>query len=178
MYLLRKWITIISFALCICLCFAAIAEEEAIEEPAYNDSVIDFTFNTTSVPDEYYAKLETDFPISELRLLNFKYYNWNRDECDGQIIVNRNIEFDALDALEDIYEATIRITDIVLFAGDGFDVIFWSPLDGDELDLDRCNIVFSRYGFARNDNQADGLRHYTMEDKATNWYPHIIMGPL
>ena len=125
---MRKWISIIAFALCLCLClsFVALAEEEEEAEviDEVDNRIIDFSFNFMTLPEEDYARIQTSYPRKELSLLSFLYYDFNGEEQEGQIIVNRLLEYDAIDALQDLYDANLPIGDIELFAGDGFDVIF------------------------------------------------------
>ena len=178
---MKKWITIIAaIALCIvllCLSNIAFVEEQGTvptetteTEEDVDFRIIDFSFCTQSVTDDVYSLLKTDYPATELRLLRFKYYDWDGDERNGIIVINRHLEYEALDAFQDLYEAGIQLDDITLFAGDGFDICFWARLDED-FENDTCNEIFYRYDFAANDNQYGGCRHYTIYHKIPEWYP-------
>ena len=171
---MRKWTTIMAIVLCFCLCLSPIvhAEEEMpTETPELTDYIIDFDFCFTVVDEDLYAQLETTYPRTELSLLIFKYYDFNGEEQDGQIIVNRHLEYDAIDAFQDLYEANLTLEDISLFSCDGFDINFMSPPQDIVPDDDPYNLIFGHYGFDWNDNQTRGARCYTLEFKAAEWYP-------
>lgn len=172
---MRKWITIIAVALCFCLCLSLVAQAEETETetatPEIDVDIIDFSFCTRMVTAEEYAQLETNYPQKELSYLQFLYFDRNGMEQKGEIIVNRNIEFDVLDALQDIYDLNLPIYDIQLFVGDGFDVAFWADFDQERLEDDPYNQIFDRYEFVWNENQLNGVRHYTIDYKIPIWYP-------
>ncbi len=177
---MRKWITILAIALCFCLClsFIVYAEEEPTETPEVDYDIIDFNFCFMTVPDEEYALLETDCPQKELSLLQVLYYDFNGEEQQGKIIVNYHLEYEAIDALQDLYEANLRIDDISLFTGDGFDIAFMAPPMSIITDDDPYNQIFDRYGFAWNENQTGGARHYTLDHEIPDWYPSTITSGL
>lgn len=180
---MRKWITAIIFALCFCLCVIPLVHteeitadtvEETAEEtptPEIEDLVIDFDFCVRSVTDEDYILIETNYPKSELSYLQFLYIDFNGEEQKGEMIVNRHIEFDVLDALQDLYEADLPIDELSLFIGDGFDVAFMAPAKPIIDDDDPYNQIFANYDFAWNENQTNGARHYTVSHKIAEWYP-------
>ena len=171
---MRKWTTIMAIVLCFCLCLSLIvrAEEVPTETPEIEDVIIDFDFCFTVVDEELYTQLDTAFQRKELSLLMFKYYDFNGEEQDGRIVVNRHLEYDTIDALQDLYEANLTLEDIELFAGDGFYVIFMAPPQDIITDDDPYNQIFDRYGFAWNENQTHGVRHYSIsDDLIAKWYP-------
>ena len=180
---MRKWITVIIFALCFCLCVIPLVHteeitadtvEETAEEtptPEIEDLVIDFDFCVRSVTDEDYALIETNYPKSELSYLQFKYIDFNGEEREGGMIVNQHINFDVLDALQDIYEAGLPIGGVMFFVGDGFDAAFYTPAKPIIDDDDPYNLAFAQFGFVWNENQTGGARHYSIDFKIAEWYP-------
>ena len=166
--------------ICACLCVGQIvyAEDVTVEQNDSESMVVDFSFNSAPVSDEFYSLLKTDLPPSAFRLLHFKYYDWDGDERNGIIIVRREIEFDALDALQDVYEAHILLDDISIFTSDGLSIDFWALLDSMNAEEDTCNKIFSRYGFVYNDNQADGCRDYYYYKELERYPEPFISGPL
>lgn len=172
MYLLRKWISIIAFALCLSLCLSFIAfaeeEEEVIDE--IDERIIDFSFNFMTLPEEEYARIKTDYPRKELSLLSFLYYDFDGVEQEGQIIVNHHLEYDAIDALQDLYDANLPIDEISYFTSEGFSICFKTQPVTDE-ENDPYNQIFGVYGFVWNENQANGIREYNMDYRIPEWYP-------
>ena len=168
---MRKWITTIAFVLCFCLCLIPLVHAEETATPTIDVDIIDFSFCTRAVTEEDYALIETDYPRRELSYLQFLYIDFNGGEQQGEMIVNRNIEFDVLDALQDIYEANLPIDEISFFVGDGFDVAFMAPASLFIDDDDPYNQIFANYDFTWNENQTNGARHYTVNHKIAEWYP-------
>ena len=177
---MRKWFTIVAIVLCFSLCLGiTYAEEETTETAEPTDVIIDFSFCFTSVTDEDYARIETSLPKEELSYLRFKYIDMNGGEQEGEMIVNRHLAYDAIGILEEIYDCNLPIWDIQFFVGDGFDIAFIAPLTEDDPEEDSYNRIFGFYGFAWNENQANGVRHYTIDSKIPEWYPELIsFGPL
>jgi len=165
-HLLRTWFNIAAIVLCFCLLFNLVAlaeepQETPEEEPEVDSMVIDFTFCIKSVDKEQYAQLETDVSIKELSCLQFRYLDADRAEQESEIIVNSAIAFDALYALEDIFEAQLPIWEIEYCAIDSYDVIFRTVPGDPDPEHDPYNSIFKLYGFIWNENQAEGWRHYT-----------------
>ena len=124
-----------------------------------------------AVTDENYARIQTDYPKEELRYLKFKYINFSGEEQKGEIIINHHVEFDVLDALQDLYYANCPLEEIEFFVGDGFDVAFIAPMNLEQPEDDPYNQAFGQFDFAWNENQANGIRHYTISHKIAEWYP-------
>jgi hypothetical protein len=182
---MKKWTTFIAVIMALCLCVGLIvyAEEqieqvEQVEETETESEVIDFNFYVTALTNEQYAHIESNYSKAEFCLLGFLYIDNSGVEQVGEMITNRNIAYDVLNALQNLYEAKLPIWDIGYFVGDGFDVTFTAPLISAEPEQDLYNMTFGQFGFSWNDNQFNGIRHYTIETKINDWYPDITSGLL